>query len=67
MKQNQDVKIHSICDDILVYAQRVTIPEIPQKKMQREFYVGHFCISRIKTLCEAMCTIQKWIEKLKML
>lgn len=50
MKQNQDVKIHSICDDILVYAQRVTIPEIPQKKMQREFYVGHFCISRIKTL-----------------
>jgi hypothetical protein len=42
--------IFSICDNVLLYSDRVVIPTTLQKRMLKEFHVGHPGISRMKSL-----------------
>ena len=51
-KKNKKLKVSlfSICDEILMYAQRVVIPHASRKKVLKEFHVGHPDISRMKSL-----------------
>lgn len=45
-----DEEIYSICDNVLLYSDRVVIPTTLQKRMLKEFHVGHPGISRMKSL-----------------
>lgn len=40
----------SIRDNVLMYAERIVIPALLQKRMLKEFHVGHPGISRMKSL-----------------
>lgn len=42
--------MYSICDNVLLYSDRVVIPTTLQKRMLKEFHVGHPGISRMKSL-----------------
>ena len=51
-EKNKKLKVSpfSICDETLMYAQRVVIPRVLRKKVLKEFHLGHPGISRIKSL-----------------
>ena len=49
-KKNLKVSPFSICDETLMYAQRVVIPCVLRKKVLKEFHLDHPGISRIKSL-----------------
>ena len=49
-KNTKSASAFSICDDVLLYADRVVMPLVLQKKILREFHLGHPRISRIKSL-----------------
>ena len=42
--------VFSICEDVLMYSDRVVVPKILQKKILRDFHIGHPGISRMKSL-----------------
>lgn len=42
--------IFSICDEILMYAERVVIPDSLQKRILKHFHVGHSDMLRMKSL-----------------
>lgn len=41
---------YSICDEVLLYAGRVVIPVVLQKRILKEFHQGHPGIGRMKAL-----------------
>ena len=41
---------YSICDNILLYSDRVVVPEALQKRILRQFHIGHPGTSRMKSL-----------------
>lgn len=43
-------KYFSICDEVLVYAERVVIPAYLQNKILKHFYARHSGMSRSKSL-----------------
>ena len=51
-EKNKKLKVSpfSICDETLMYAQRVVIPHVLRKKVLKEFHLGHLGISRMKSL-----------------
>ena len=49
-KNGKQISPFSICDDLLMYADRIVIPAVLRKKILREFHTGHPGISRMKTL-----------------
>ena len=42
--------IYSVCDNVLVYSERVTIPKTLQKRILKDFHVGHPGTNRLKSL-----------------
>ena len=42
--------IYSVCDDVLLYSERVTIPKTLQKRILKDFHVGHPGTNRMKSL-----------------
>ncbi|XP_014789760.1 uncharacterized protein K02A2.6-like [Octopus bimaculoides] len=54
LKNNQnktsDASRFSICDDILIYAQRVVVPITFQKYVLQQFHSGHLGMTRMKAL-----------------
>ena len=49
----------SICDETLMYAQKVVIPRVLWKKVLKEFHLGHPDISRMKSL---MRSFTYWLK-----
>ena len=51
-EKNKKLKVSpfSICDETLMYAQRVVIPRVLRKKVLKEFHLGHPGISTMKSL-----------------
>ena len=51
-EKNKKLKVSpfSICDETLMYVQRVIIPRVLRKKVLQEFHLGHPSISRMKSL-----------------
>ena len=51
-EKNKKLKVSpfSICDETLMYAQRIVIPRVFRKKVLKEFHLGHLSISRMKSL-----------------
>ena len=51
-KNKKVIKISpfSICEDILMYAERIVIPQVLRRKILKEFHTGHPGISRMKSL-----------------
>ena len=51
-EKNKKLKVSpfSICDETLMYVQRVVIPCVLRKKVLKEFHLGHPDISRMKSL-----------------
>ena len=41
---------YSICDEVLLYAGRVVMPVVLQKRILKEFHQGHPGIGRMKAL-----------------
>ena len=54
-EKNKKLKVlpFSICDETLMYAQRVVIPHVLRKKVLKEFHLGHPGISRMKSLMKS--------------
>ena len=42
--------VFSLCDNILLYSERVVIPKKLQNKILRDFHTGHSGINRMKSL-----------------
>ena len=42
--------IYSVCDDVLLYSERVTIPKTLQKRILKDFHMGHPGTNRMKSL-----------------
>ena len=49
-KKENKVSPFSICEDILMYADRIVIPQVLRRKILNEFHTGHPGISRMKSL-----------------
>ena len=43
-------KLYSICNDVLMYSDRVVVPLSLQNQILKEFHSGHPSISRMKSL-----------------
>ena len=56
-KKGVRVSPFSICDDTLIYANRIVIPCILQKRILKDFHLGHPGMSRVKTL---ICSYVYW-------
>ena len=54
-RNEKGVSAFSICDNILLYADRVVVPQVLQKRILKEFHVGHPGISRMKNLMRSYC------------
>ena len=52
-KNTKSISAFSICDDVLLYADRVIMPLVLQKKILKEFHLGHLGISRMKSLIQS--------------
>ena len=42
--------IYSVCDDVLLYSERVAIPKTLQKRISKDFHMGHPGTNRMKSL-----------------
>ena len=42
--------IYSVCGDVLLYSERVTIPKTLQKRILKDFHMGHPSTNRMKSL-----------------
>ncbi len=49
-KKIKEIIFFSICNNKLLYGDRVAIPAVLTKKILKDFYTGHPGISRMKTL-----------------
>ena len=49
-KKGRKVSPFSICDETLMYAVRVVMPRVLQKRMLKEFHMGHPGMCRMKSL-----------------
>ena len=55
--------VYSICNDVLMYSERMVVHLSLKKQILKEFHTGHPCISRIKSLRRrVMCTDVEWID-----
>ena len=51
LKKNTKIEeIYSLCDNILLYSERVVIPKTLQKRILHDFHTGHPGINRMKNL-----------------
>ena len=48
-RSSTESMIYSICNDVLMYSERVVVPPSLQKLILKEFHIGHSGISRIKS------------------
>ncbi|XP_029646255.1 uncharacterized protein K02A2.6-like [Octopus sinensis] len=48
--RNTNANHFSLCDNVLMYAQRVVVPTTLQKRLLKEFHISHPKILRIKSL-----------------
>ena len=49
-QEEQNAGPYSICDDVLLYSDRVVVPEALQKRILRQFHIDHPGTSRMKSL-----------------
>ena len=49
-ENTKSIQVFSICDDVLLYADRVVMPLVIQKKILKEFHLGQSGISWMKKL-----------------
>ncbi|GAB1607299.1 hypothetical protein Ahia01_001013300, partial [Argonauta hians] len=49
-KDQRDSDVLSVCDEVLLYSERVVIPSTLQRRILRDFHVGHPGITRMKSL-----------------
>ena len=52
-KNTKSISAFSICDNILLYADQVVMPLVLQKKILKEFHLGHSGISWMKSLMQS--------------
>ena len=45
-----EIKVYSLCDNILLYSDRVVIPKKLQKRILKDFHAGHPGKNRMKSL-----------------
>ena len=49
-RDQQMTDIFSTCDNVLLYRERIMIPSTLQKRILKDFYIGHPGITRMKSL-----------------
>lgn len=64
----QVAEAFSVCDQVLLYRDRVVIPATLHKKILKDFHTGHPGATRMKSLmrsCVHTCTGKAWTRTLK--
>ena len=61
-KDQQTSDIFSLCDKVLLYSERVVIPTTLQRRIQKDFHVGHPGITKMKSLMRSYVYWPTWIR-----
>ena len=59
-KNQQIADIFTLCDNVLLYGERVVIPKTLQKRILRDFHVGHPGKNKMKSLMRSYVHWPKW-------
>ena len=52
-RSTTEAEAYSICNDVLMYSERVVVPLSLQKRILKEFHTGHPGMSRMKSLMKS--------------